>query len=206
MKALGAQATKASSLLVWIATRTVVVSAAAGSVGIIAVQLAKAAGARVVGIAGSEERCRRVQELTGIDAVVSRRSPAFLDEMMAATNGGKAHVYFDSVGGAVAEKVWRVLLPRARIAQCGSLADYAHGSGHGLDPLGVVVKRLRIEGFMAYDYKDEMLSMEEHLWALHQRGALHAPFRAFAGLESLPRALEAAMAGDVFGKTLIDLG
>jgi NADPH-dependent curcumin reductase CurA len=183
---------------------TVVVSAAAGSVGFIAVQLARVAGARVVGIAGTAARCRRVVDEGRIDACVDRSAPTFVDDLRAAT-GGRVDLYLDGVGGPVSAAVASLMALRGRIAVAGSVADYEVAAGAGVDPLLIVVKRLRVEGFMAYDHLEEVPAMEARLWALHAEGALTAPCQLHRGLEALPRALRAVLDGEVFGKALVEV-
>ncbi|MGH7009892.1 MAG: zinc-binding dehydrogenase, partial [Caulobacteraceae bacterium] len=102
---------------------TAVVSAASGGVGQIAGQLARAAGASVVGIAGREEKCRYVVEELGFFACVSHLSPSLPADLAAACPAG-IDVYFENVGGKVFEAVLPLLNPGARMTICGLIAHY----------------------------------------------------------------------------------
>src|SRR6185436_20085968 len=97
---------------------TAIVTAAAGSVGSAAGQIAKLKGARVVGIAGGPEKARLLVERYGFDAGVDYRADDFRDQLKAATPEG-ASVLFENVGGAVMEAAMQRLNPRARIALSG---------------------------------------------------------------------------------------
>src|SRR5581483_7245531 len=105
------------------AGETAVVSAASGGVGQIAGQLAKQAGARVVGIAGKPEKRRFVTEELGFDACVSHLSPTLADDLRAACPNG-IDVYFENVGGKVFEAVLPLFNDGARMTICGLIAHY----------------------------------------------------------------------------------
>src|SRR6476659_3342478 len=107
---------------------TAVVSAASGGVGQIAGQLARMRGARVVGIAGREEKCRYVEGELGYDACVSHLSPSFAQDLKAACPAG-VDVYFENVGGAVFEAVLPLFNAGARMTICGLIAHYGDTGG-----------------------------------------------------------------------------
>src|SRR5206468_7825523 len=120
------------------AGETAVVSAASGGVGQIAGQLARLRGARVVGIAGREEKCRFVVEELGFDACVSHLSPTFADDLKAACPAG-VDVYFENVGGAVFNAVLPLFNTGARMTICGLIAHY--GDAAGTDARAALMKR-----------------------------------------------------------------
>src|SRR6185503_320606 len=107
---------------------TAVVSAASGGVGQIAGQLARLRGARVVGIAGAEKKCRFVTDELGFDACVSHLSPTFAADLKAACPAG-IDVYFENVGGAVFDAVLPLFNKGARMTICGLIAHYGDGPG-----------------------------------------------------------------------------
>src|ERR1700721_599678 len=107
---------------------TAVVSAASGGVGQIAGQLARLRGARVVGVAGREEKCRFVTEELGFDACVSHLSPTFAEDLRAACPDG-VDVYFENVGGAGFDAVLPLFNPGARMTICGLIAPYGDAAG-----------------------------------------------------------------------------
>jgi NADPH-dependent curcumin reductase CurA len=96
---------------------TLVVSAAAGSVGALACQIGKLHGARVIGIAGTDEKCQWLREELKIDAAINYKSPTFRDEFIDAV--GCFDVFFDNVGGEILDFALTRLKPKARIVLCG---------------------------------------------------------------------------------------
>ena len=119
---------------------TVVVSAASGGVGQIAGQLAEQRGARVVGIAGREAKCRFVVDELGYDACVSHLSPTLPADLAAACPAG-IDVYFENVGGEVFEAVLPLFNPGARMTICGLIAHY--GDDEGTDSRATLMARRR---------------------------------------------------------------
>src|SRR5437764_7657182 len=105
------------------AGETVVVSAAAGAVGSVAVQIAKLKGARVVGIAGGPEKCGLLTEQLGADEAVDHRAPDWHDQLVSATPQG-IDVDFENVGGDIMDAVFARLNFRARVILCGLISGY----------------------------------------------------------------------------------
>ena len=138
------------------AGETVVVSAAAGSVGSIVGQIAKIKGCRVVGIAGGKDKCHWLTSELGFDAAVDYKDGAIFKALRAAAPDG-IDVYFDNVGGDILEACLSLMNNRGRIACCGAISQYdGVPSAHG--PRGVpgliVVKRLIMQGFIVMDFMD----------------------------------------------------
>jgi NADPH-dependent curcumin reductase CurA len=117
---------------------TVVISAASGAVGSVAGQLAKRAGARVVGVAGGAEKCLWVQDSLGFDDCVDHRSLDLERELAAACPNG-IDAYFENVGGAVQAAVFDLLNPFARVAMCGMVSQYNEAEFPPGPNLGFVV-------------------------------------------------------------------
>lgn len=114
------------------AGETLVVSGAAGSVGSVACQIGKILGAKVIGIAGSEDKCRWLKEELKIDAALDYKSPTFQDEFKQAV--GYLDVFFDNVGGDILDLALTRLNKGARIALCGESIHAQHASlSHGHD-------------------------------------------------------------------------
>ena len=139
------------------AGETVVVSAAAGSVGSLVGQIGKIKGCRVVGIAGGPEKCDWLTGELGFDAAVDYKAGNLFKALKAAAPQG-IDVYFDNVGGDILEACLAQMNLRGRIACCGAVSQYDRTpAGHG--PRGVpgliVVKRLVMQGFIVTDYFDE---------------------------------------------------
>lgn len=195
------------------AGETAVVSAASGGVGQIAGQLAKLRGARVVGIAGREEKCRFVVEELGYDACVSHLSPTFADDLRAACPDG-VDVYFENVGGAVFDAVLPLFNTGARMTICGLIAHYGDAAGvDGRAELmkrgeaifaarGVTVKDLFVGDFVA-DHHDTFLR-EMAGWVADGKVRYLEDMRE--GLENVPAAFGDMLRGGNFGKMLVRVG
>jgi hypothetical protein len=140
------------------AGNTIVVSAAAGSVGMYVGQIAKALGCRAVGIAGGAEKCAWVTKELGFDTCVDYRGGNLFRELKAACPDG-IDVYFDNVGGGTLETVLFQMNMKARVVCCGAVSQYNAEAGAGAGPRNLpgmlVVKRLRMEGFIYFDFAAE---------------------------------------------------
>src|SRR5689334_15532901 len=136
---------------------TVVVAAATGPVGSAVGQIARLKGARAVGVAGGPEKCRVLLDEFGFDAAVDHRSATFADDLAAATPDG-VDVYFENVGGPVAEAVTRRLNRYARVPVCGLIAGYNDtGPAQGVDRLPGFMRRvltlsLTVRGFIQDEF------------------------------------------------------
>ncbi len=185
--------------------QTVVVSAAAGGVGSLALQLARWSGARVVGIVGGEDKARAAREVFGMDACISHAAPDFVDALHGACPDG-IDVYFDNVGGRVLEAVIGRLARNARIVLCGMMEQYNADRrlpGPNLGP--VVAARASLTGLVVYDHLDRMAQMQAELAARLARGELHHREDIHDGLAAAPAAFCAQMRGGSFGKVLVRL-
>ena len=132
------------------------ISAASGAVGSVAGQLAKRAGARVVGVAGGAEKCLFVQETLGFDDCVDHRSMDLRRELAACCPNG-IDGYFENVGGAVQAAVFDLLNPFARVAMCGMVSQYNEAEFPPGPNLGFVVgKRVLIQGFIVSDKPEKL--------------------------------------------------
>ena len=183
---------------------TVLVSAAAGATGSTVVQLAKAAGCRVIGIAGSAAKTRIVAEL-GADAVIDYRACDDLAGAIRTAAPDAIDVYFDNVGGEMLDAVLPLMRLHGRIALCGMIAQY-NDADH---PYGIrnlwqlVVNRVSIRGFITYDHPDVLTRAQGELDALAASGALKPLASVREGFEKLPEAFIALMSGQTTGKTLV---
>jgi NADPH-dependent curcumin reductase CurA len=195
------------------AGETVVVSAASGGVGQIAGQLAKLRGARVVGIAGRQEKQRYVVEELGFDACVSHRSPTFLAELAAVTPTG-VDVYFENVGGAVFDAVLPRLNRGARMSLCGLIAHYGDDAdgdakaafiacaGGRLAAAGVTLHDLSVSDYVISHQGPFLAQMTD--WVAAGQVRYREDIRH--GLANIPAVFGEMMRGDTFGKTLVQVG
>jgi hypothetical protein len=182
---------------------TFVVSAASGAVGSVAGQLAKRAGARVVGIAGGSEKCLWVQDALGLDDCVDHRSLDLGRELHAACPNG-IDGYFENVGGAVQAAVFAQLNPFARVAMCGMVSQYNEQTPPPGPNLGFVVgKRILIQGFIVSDRPARMTEWRALAEPLVADGSLVYREDVVDGLENAPEALTGILSGRNFGKLLV---
>jgi hypothetical protein len=184
---------------------TVVVSAAAGSVGSIVGQIARIKGCRVVGIAGGAEKGRWLVDELGFDAAVDYKSPDFKRLLRAEVPDG-VDVYFDNTGGAVFEAVLFAMKNFGRIACCGALSQYdgappAHGP-RGIPGL-IVTKRLTLRGFVVMDFDDQREAALKDLQSWVASGQLKVQEDIVEGLENTPAALIGLLAGENRGKRMV---
>jgi hypothetical protein len=186
---------------------TVVVSAAAGSVGSVVGQIAKIKGCRVIGIAGGKDKCDWLTSELGFDAAVDYKDGAVFKALRAAAPDG-IDVYFDNVGGDILEACLPLMNLRGRIACCGAISQYdGVPSAHG--PRGVpgliVVKRLIMQGFIVMDFMDQRERAIADLRGWVTSGRLKVQEDIIDGLENTPRALIGLLAGENRGKRMVKL-
>lgn len=185
---------------------TMVVSAASGSVAMMAVPLAVRDGVRVIGIASGPEKCAFVTNELGAAACIDRTEGdvgTALDQLCP----GGVDVYFDNAGGLLQRIVYDRLRPFGRLVVCGLAAEYC-GTESSLLPTGAILgKRLRIEGFVVLDHDDEYPSFRDEMARRWRAGQL--PFRQqiYEGLERAPVALADSLSGrSAGGKLLVQVG
>ena len=137
---------------------TVVISAAAGATGSMAVQIALhlLGASRVVGIAGSDEKCAWVREYLGAHACVNYKSPTFEEDLRAATPD-EVDVYFDNVGGHVLDTMLTRLKRNGTVAVCGAVSGYNSDEPMQLrNWFEIISMRITIRGFIMLDYMDKV--------------------------------------------------
>lgn len=190
-----------------IAGETVLVSAAAGSVGGYVGQIAKALGCHVVGVAGGAEKCAWVVDELGFDACVDYRAPGLYKALRAACPDG-VDVYFDNVGGEVLETALAVMNDRGRVVCCGAISQYEATAPTGPRNLPglVVTKRLRMEGFIVMDFADRDATALRALQHWVASGQIKVAEDIVEGLENAPAALIGLLAGDNKGKRMVRVG
>lgn len=181
----------------------VLVSAAAGATGILAVQIAKLLGCEAWGIAGGAVKCTYLTDELGIAGAVDYKA-ADVGAQLDAVNG--FDVYFDNVGGALLDAVLTRMNHYGRIAVCGLLADYSSGSRTAPKEFDqVLMRRLRIEGFFSPDFMHEGPALTQRLRAWHEAGALVMPYDVTQGLENTLTAYAKLFTGGNIGKVIVEL-
>jgi hypothetical protein len=170
---------------------TVLVSAATGAVGGVAVQLAKAAGARVVAIAGGKPRIEHAVQVLGADAAVDYRDPAFPQQLEQAAGDG-IDLFYDNVGGRQLTLALSVMNNHRTVVLCGQVSSYASPDDPDArtDLRAAVFKRITLRGFIVSDfYPERLIPIREDLASLLRAGRLRAVVSEFNGLERAPEAL-----------------
>ena len=187
------------------AGETVVVSAAAGSVGCIVGQIAKIKGCKVVGVAGGAEKGRWLVEELGFDAALDYKAGSLRQQMKEAVPGG-IDVYFDNTGGEIFETCLFAMKNFGRIACCGAVSQY-DGAAPPHGPRGIpgliVTKRLTLRGFVVMDFDDQREAALKALQGWVASGQLKVQEDIIEGLENTPAALIGLLNGENRGKRMI---
>ena len=185
--------------------QTVLVSAAAGSVGHLVGQMAKIAGCRVVGVAGGEAKCRMLTEELGFDAAVDYKSPNFRLEFKEALPE-RIDIYFDNTGGEVLGGALRRMKVGGRMVCCGVVSQY-DTSKPAPGPRGVpgllINFRVRMEGFLVFDYAKRYPEAWTRMREWVEAGKLVPKQDVFEGLERAPEAFVDLLAGGNVGTRIV---
>ncbi|WP_343572092.1 NADP-dependent oxidoreductase [Mycobacterium sp.] len=183
---------------------TVVVSAAAGAVGSVAGQLAKADGARVVGIAGGPEKCALLTERLGFDAAVDYRADDWARRLAAATPDG-IDVDFENVGGDIMDAVFNRLNLGARVALCGLISGYnAADPPPGPKAFGnLLIQRATLQGFIVLDHFGRAAEAISEIAGLIAEDKLTPLETVVDGFEQLPTAINMLFDGKNVGKLVV---
>lgn len=184
---------------------TVLVSAAAGATGNVAGQIARIGGCRVVGLAGSDEKCAWLTGELGFDGAINYKT-ARLSQALKEHCADGIDLFFDNTGGDILEAALRRMNQAGRVVCCGVVSQYDTGSP-APGPRGIpgllVTKRLRMEGFIVMDYFAQRDVATRRLAAWLESGALVAREDILDGLEQAPRALIGVLRGDNIGKRMV---
>jgi|TARA_B110000467_G_C18278319_1_gene456915 NADPH-dependent curcumin reductase CurA len=181
-----------------------VVSAAAGAVGCVAGQIAKKAGARVIGIAGGDRKGAYLTSQLGFDAVIDYKSQDVASELKRLAPSG-INVFFDNVGGAILDAVLDNLALRARVVICGAVSQYdnmAQVQGPSLY-LRLAERQSAMEGFAYFHFPDSIAPAKAQLSQWIKEGSIALPEEILQGIESYPEALGFMFSGGNLGKLLI---
>jgi NADPH-dependent curcumin reductase CurA len=187
---------------------TVVVSAASGAVGSAVGVLAKARGARAVGVAGGPDKCRYVTGELGFDACIDYKQHKDAQSLSkalkeACPDGIDGH--FENVGGMVLDAVLLRANAFARVAMCGMIAGY-NGEPIPLQyPQLILTNRMRIEGFIVSEHMEVWPEALKELGTLVATGKLRPRESIAQGLDAAPEAFLGLLKGRNFGKQLVKL-
>jgi NADPH-dependent curcumin reductase CurA len=189
------------------AGETVFVSAATGAVGQVAGQLAKLAGAKVVGCAGDEDKCVWAVREAGYDACFNHRAEkdygAVLDKLC--PQGIDAD--FENVGGRLFHAVFERMNSFGRIAFCGAISEYQDQTplAGPTKMFSIVQKRLTLQGFIVSDHVALMPQFVAEVGGLLQSGKLKSRETIVDGLSKAPQAFMGLLKGENFGKLVVKI-
>jgi NADPH-dependent curcumin reductase len=183
---------------------TVVISGAAGAVGMPAGQIAKIKGARAVGIAGGPEKCSYVVKELGFDACIDYKSADVRAALRQHCPNG-INVYFDNVGGAILDAALANLARGARVVICGAISQYNSTSGvKGPENyLSLLVNSARMEGFVVFNYAARYAEALGEMAGWRAAGKLKSREDVVDGLQTFPETLLKLFSGQNFGKLVL---
>jgi NADPH:quinone reductase len=183
---------------------TVVVSGAAGAVGMTVCQIAKIKGCRAVGIAGSDEKNRYLQDELGVDAVINYKTDDVRQSLVEACPNG-VDVYFDNVGGEISDAVMSLIAKRARIVICGQISMYnaeKMDAGPRVQPY-LLINSALMKGFIITDYAERFGEGVMQMAQWLAEGKLRYAESIVEGFENTPQAFIGLFTGDNLGKQLV---
>jgi NADPH-dependent curcumin reductase CurA len=183
---------------------TLLVSAAAGGVGQIAVQIGQIDACRVVGIAGGPEKCRFLTERLGLRDVIDYQAESDLTAAIRRACPAGIDVYFDNVGGPTLDAALANLRTGARIVLCGRISQTSAAEPYGIRNLGMTSgKRVTMRNFLVFDYHDRYPEARAWLSMQIRDDRLRQRLHVIEGLENAPRALGMLFRGENTGKLVI---
>lgn len=186
---------------------TVLISAAAGAVGSIAGQIARIHGCRVIGIAGSDEKCERLTTEMGFDAAINYKEVDDLAAAIAATCPERVNIYFDNVGGAVLDAALLNLADHARVVFCGAISTY-----NATEPVPgpynywqILARSATVRGLLTTNYVHRFDAANGDIRRWLDEGRLQFREDIVDGLENTVDAYARLFSGENQGKLLVRL-
>ncbi len=189
------------------AGETVVVSGAAGAVGIVVGQIAKLHGCRVVGIAGSDEKVKLLKEEFGFDEVINYKTTSDIKKAIADVCPNAVDIYYDNVGGEISDAVISNINFNARIVLCGQIALYNSTEipmGPRLQPM-LLTRSVLMQGFIVSNYQSQFEEGLNHLSHWLKEGKLKYKETIVKGFDKLPSALIGLFSGNNTGKMIVEV-
>jgi len=181
---------------------TLVVSAAAGATGSIVGQIGKIHGCRVVGVAGTDEKCNWLTKDLGFDAAINYKHADWKAKLAAAVPNG-IDIDFENVGGEIMNTVLGLMNLHGRVILCGLISGYTK-EDPSLASFGtVLVKRLRVEGFIILDYASRFMEAATQLGQWKMFGKIKDRETIVEGLEKAPDAINMLFTGGNIGKLIV---
>ena len=184
----------------------IVVSAASGAVGQLVGQLAKIAGCNVIGIAGSDKKCKYIKETLNFDEVINYKNENIYKKVKEFCPNG-VNIYFDNVGGKISDDVISNIAPFGRIGVCGVISQYNLTEvEEGMRvQRALLTNQASIEGFLVFRFEQKYEIARKRMAMWLNSGKLIWKEDVVKGLENAPKAFIGLMKGDNFGKLLIKI-
>lgn len=187
------------------AGQTLIVTAAAGSVGSLVGQMAKNLGLTVVGVAGTDEKCQWLTKDLGFDHAVNYKDADFIEQLTQATPNG-IDLFFENTGGVAQEPIFERMNPHGRIAVCGLIAEYQkEEASPGPSWIGIIKRRLSIQGFTMPDHFHRIPEYGQALGAMLGKGELKYRAHVIEGIESATTGINLLFEGKNTGKLIVKL-
>jgi len=186
---------------------TLVVSGAAGAVGLTVSQIGKIKGCRVLGIAGSDEKVQNLKNKFGLDEAINyKKSKNLVNEIKDSCPNG-VDIYFDNVGGRVSDAVIFNSNNFCRIPVCGAISQYNETKlSHGprINPF-IISRRLKMQGFIVFDYADKYLEAQMQLGKWMKEGKISLEETVIEGFDNIPNAFLGLFQGKNMGKMIVKI-
>jgi NADPH-dependent curcumin reductase len=181
---------------------TLIVSAAAGATGSIAGQIGKIHGCRVVGIVGSDEKCKWLTDELGFDTAINYKHPDWKQQLAAATPKG-VDINYENVGGEIMAAALDRMNLHGRVVLCGLISGYTKEDPALASFAMVLIKRLRVQGFIILDYASRFTEAATQLGKWKMFGKIKDRETIVEGLEKAPDAINMLFKGDNIGKLIV---
>jgi len=182
---------------------TVLISAAAGSVGSIAGQIAKINGCRVIGIAGGKKKCNYVINELGFDGCIDYKNESVSRSIFKQCPDG-VDVYFDNVGGNILDSALTFINRNARVVICGAISQYNNSDVLGpKNYLSILVNRAKMMGMVVFDYKDRYTNAIEEMKGWIEKGNLKSNEDIHFGLDNFYNVFQKLFNGNKLGKLIL---
>lgn len=188
------------------AGETLLISGAAGSVGSLVGQIGKIKDLHVVGIAGTDEKCKWLRDELGFDVAVNYKDADYKKQLKTACPKG-VDIYFENVGGEILETALFLMNTFGRVVVCGMISQYnATAPVPGPSNMALIIsKRLKVQGFIATDHYSKVKEMVSLFTQWHNSGKLKYRVEIVRGLESAPTAINKLFDGSNTGKLMIEV-
>ena len=201
----GLTATQGMSILKPKAGETLVVTGAAGSVGSLVGQMAKAEGMRVIGVVGSDEKADWIINTLGFDGAINYKTDDLESKLAQLTPNG-IDAFFENTGGPIQQHIFARMNAHGRIAVCGMIADYTAATpAPGPNWMNIIKKRLTIQGYTMPDHFHRVPELIAQLAPYVMQGKIKHRAHIIDGLESAMTGLNLLFTGENKGKLIVKL-